>query len=335
MRALRPTIAAVALASLVLAGCGGEDGGGDSGDKSNPKGQGTEQVLNSTWPLTGLEVADGKSSSLTRPVLVAKIDNTASSAPQVGLGTADLVVEELVEGGLTRLAVFFYSKLPDVAGPIRSMRASDIGIVKPVAGQMVTSGAAGQTIARLNAAGVKFHQEGATGLYREGSRRAPYNVMANLNEVAKSAKVAEHRPKDYLPWGSADELPKGRPATSISADFGSHTTTWAFEDGHYVNKNTYAAADDQFLADSVLVLQVQIGDAGYRDPAGNPVPETKLEGTGPATLFHNGRVIRGTFEKDGLSGVITLKTKAGELKVPAGRVWLELVPRDRGGVTFN
>ncbi len=39
------------------------------------------------------------------------------------------MVEELVEGGLTRLAVFFYSQVPDNAGPVRSMRASDIGIV--------------------------------------------------------------------------------------------------------------------------------------------------------------------------------------------------------------
>jgi len=95
------------------------------------------------------------------------------------------------------------------------------------------------------------------------------------------------------------------------------------------------AADDQFLADSVLVLQVEVGDAGYTDPAGNPVPETKLEGSGPATLFHDGRAIRGTFQKKGLSGAITLKTKRGKLVVPAGHTWVELVPRDRGGLTFN
>ncbi|WP_235737812.1 DUF3048 domain-containing protein [Nocardioides alcanivorans] len=336
MRAFRPTIAAVALASLVLAGCGGgDDSGGGDGEKSNPKGQGDEQVLASTWPLTGLEVKKGDSSTLDHPVLVAKIDNTSNSAPQIGLSKADLVVEELVEGGLTRLAVFYYSELPEVAGPIRSMRASDIGIVKPVNGEMVTSGAAGQTIARLNNAGVKFHQEGTAGLYRDSSRSGVYSVMANLKEIAANTKAGGDRPKDYLPWGEADDLPKGQPATSISASFGSHTTTWAFEDGHYVNKNTYAAADDQFLADSVLVLEVEIGDAGYLDPGNNPVPETKLEGKGPATLFHDGRAIRGTFVKKGLSGVITLKTKNGQLKVPAGNTWVELVPNDRGGVTFD
>ena len=75
-------------------------------------------------------------------MLVTKIDNTDNSQPQVGLDKADLVTEELVEGGMTRLAVFFYRHLPKVAGPVRSMRASDIGIVKPAHGVIVASGAA-------------------------------------------------------------------------------------------------------------------------------------------------------------------------------------------------
>ncbi len=89
-------------------------------------------------------VADGDSAVEKHPILVTKIDNTTSSSPQVGPHKADLVVEEgLVEGGLTRLAVFFYSEVPDNAGPVRSMRASDIGIVPSDHAAVVTSGAAG------------------------------------------------------------------------------------------------------------------------------------------------------------------------------------------------
>ena len=68
----------------------------------------------------------------------------------------------------------------------------------------------------------------------------------------------------------------------------------------YVNENSYAAEGDEFPADTVLVLRVQVGDAGYTDPAGNPVPETKLEGKGEALLFHDGKVVSGTWKKDGL-----------------------------------
>jgi hypothetical protein len=338
VRRVRLSLAATLAASLLLAACGGNDKESNQDSQaSDAKGTGDAAVLKSTWPLTGLPVSGNESSSTDHPVFVVKIDNTSSSAPQLGLGKADMVVEELVEGGSTRLASFFYSKIPANAGPVRSMRASDIGIVKPVNGQMVTSGAAGVTIGRLQGAGVKFHSEGDTGFYREGSRHAPYNLMVKLNELAASVKVPEARPDDYLPWGEAKDLPKGQAATRLAASFsGGHTTNWSFRSGKYHNDNTYAAEGDQFVADNVLVLRVPVGDAGYRDPAGNPVPETKFVGKGQAMLFHNGRLVRGTWSKAKLDAALKLSTKAGELTVPAGHTWIELVPNGSGaGVTFG
>jgi hypothetical protein len=268
---------------------------------------------------------------------VVKMDNTPSSAPQVGLDAADLVVEELVEGGSTRLAAFYYSDLPSEVGPVRSMRASDIGIVSPVGATVVTSGAASVTIARIEEAGIPFFAEGDEGLYREDSRRAPYNLMADLEETADAASTEEEaRPVDYLPWGDAEDLPAGQPAKTIAASFsGGHTTSWRFEGGGYTNVNSYADPEAPFPADTVVVLRVQVGDAGYTDPAGNPVPETKLEGTGPAMVFHQGRLVRGTWTKADLMSPLELSTKAGELIVPAGRTWIELIPVDGGNVTFT
>ena len=337
MRRVRLSLAATLAASLLLAACGGGDEDANEQEPEATKGTGASAVLESTWPLTGLPVSGDESASTDHPVFVVKIDNTSSSAPQVGLGKADMVVEELVEGGSTRLASFFYSKMPSTAGPVRSMRASDIGIVKPVNGQMVTSGAAGVTIGRLQGAGVKFHSEGDTGFYREGSRSAPYNLMVKLDELAGSVKVDEARPDDYLPWGDAKDLPKGQAATKLAASFsGGHTTNWSFRSGKYHNDNMYAAEGDQFVADNVLVLRVPVGDAGYRDPAGNPVPETKFVGKGQAMLFHKGRLVRGTWSKAKLDAALKLSTKAGELTVPAGHTWIELVPNGSGaGVTFG
>src|SRR5687767_11236595 len=87
--------ATLLLAGLALAACGGEEEGGGG---ILPVGGGEEKaadepVLN---PLTGLELDEQPD----RPVLTVKMDNSASSAPQVGLGAADLVTEELVEGGI-------------------------------------------------------------------------------------------------------------------------------------------------------------------------------------------------------------------------------------------
>jgi hypothetical protein len=329
------TTATLVAAGLVLAACGGdEESPTDEGPEAQEIAGGS--TLEQTWPLTGLDVEGDDSSAQTHPVMVTKIDNTSSSAPQQGLGSADLVVEELVEGGMTRLAVFFYSELPGEVGPVRSMRASDIGIVSPVDARVVTSGAAPVTINRISDAGIEFYGEGAPGFARATDRSSPYNLMADITALVETfTEEAEARPDDYLPWGDAEDLPKGKKATTLAADFGNHVTNWTYADGRYVNENTYAAEGDEFPADSVLVLRVEVGDAGYRDPAGNPVPETKLEGEGKAFLFHDGRVVTATWSKKGLDQPLSLATKKGTLEVPAGHVWLELVPADGGDVTFR
>jgi hypothetical protein len=266
--------------------------------------------------------------------MVVKIDNSANSAPQVGLSGADLVTEELVEGGSTRLAVFFYQHTPALVGPVRSMRATDIGIVKPAGAVLVASGGAPPTVRRVAAAHIPTYTEGATGYERDAGRTAPYNLFMHLDRLAASLKARAPVPT-YLPFGAARDLPRGRPAKGLSAVFsGGHTTSWTYAGGHYTNQNSFAAAGDRFTPDTVLVLRVRVGDAGYRDPAGNPVPETKLTGTGTALLFHGGRVVRASWSKT-LGSTVTLRTKKGRLSVPAGHTWIELVPAHGGRVAIR
>jgi hypothetical protein len=267
--------------------------------------------------------------------MIVKIDNTESSSPQIGLSKADLISEELVEGGSTRLAVFYYSKIPSLVGPVRSMRATDIGIVQPAKAVLVASGGAPPTVRRIRDAHIKTFTEGATGYFRDNNRRAPYNLFMHLDQLAKTVKGGQ-APDNYLPWGSASDFPKGQRATGISAQFsGGHTTIWKYQGGRYTNVNTHAAAGDQFKPDTVLVLRVKVGDAGYKDPAGNPVPETDFTGTGPAMVFHKGRMVRGTWVKKGYNATVGLKTAAGPLKLPAGHTFIELVPVNGGNVTVT
>src|SRR5690606_36297470 len=125
--------------------------------------------------------------------------------------------------------------IPGEVGPVRSRRASDIGIVSPVGGSMVTSGAADVTLQRIGDAGIDFYSEGDAGFFRASDRSSPYNLFTDLGKVADAAAHTKTRPDDYLPWGIADDLPQGQPATSLSANFsGGHTTSWTFRDGGYV-----------------------------------------------------------------------------------------------------
>jgi hypothetical protein len=317
--------------ALAVAGCSSKPNA-DEPQPPEPQGTATGMTMQGAWPLTGLP-ADGPAP--THPVVVVKIDNTSSSSPQVGLSKADLVTEELVEGGSTRLAVFFYSQLPKVVGPVRSMRATDIGIVQPAEAVLVASGGAPPTVRRIADARIKTFTEGATGYYRDSGRSAPYNLMMRLPELARTLRTSG-APEEYLPWGDASDFPKGQRARSFVAQFsGGHSTSWKFQGGKYVNLNSFAPAGDQFRPDTVLALSVKVGDAGYKDPAGNPVPETHFTGKGQATVFHDGRMVRATWKKTGYHSALTLSTKAGELQLPPGHVWIELIPEATGRLTIG
>ena len=198
---------------------------------------------------------------------------------------------------------------------------------------VVTSGAAGRTIGLIRGAHIPFFQEGgAKGFYRSTTRSAPYNLFVHLNEIAAAAKTKPASAPNYLSWGSDSDFPKGVKATTLAAQFsGGHTTQWSFTNGTYHNTNSNAPAGDQFPASNVLVLRVREGRAGYLDPAGNPVPETIFSGKGDLMLFHRGQVVSGTWQKMKLASLLKLSTAAGPLKVPAGHVWIELVPVDGQG----
>ncbi len=240
MRRVALALSALTATGLLLTACGGSSSSSPEAGPSASKSD--KPPTPEFWPLTGIQVPDGKTSALDHPVLVAKMDNTTSSQPQVGLSKADMVVEELVEGGLTRLAAFYYSEIPTDAGPIRSMRASDIDVVSPVHASMVTSGAAAKTIARISGAGIPFYGQSAQGMYRSSERPSPYNLLVHLNEVAKTAHLKKATtPPDYFQWGTDQDMPKGIKATSITAQFsGGHGTEWQFTNGSYHNLNSNA-----------------------------------------------------------------------------------------------
>lgn len=326
-----PKYALVLLLSLALAGCGGATPKGGS-PSTRPQSQPIEggHTLAALWPLTGLPA---NSATPKHPVMVVKIDNTDSSRPQIGLKKADLVTEELVEGGITRLAVLFYSHVPDLVGPVRSMRASDIGVVKPTHGVLVASGAAPPTLGRLHGARVRYFVEGAPGYFRDFSRVPPYNLFVHLNQLAASLSKQAIVPASYLPWGTPNKL-TGPLARNISVRFSpSHTTLWKYAGGRYFNLNSEAALGTGFAPKTVLVLRVNEGNAGYLDPAGHTVPETIYQGRGNLLMFHGGKLQRGTWSKKRLASPLVLRTRTGALKVPPGHVWIELLPvNGQGGL---
>jgi hypothetical protein len=287
-------------------------------------------------PLTGQPAGAG---GADRPAVIVKIDNTRAARPQLGLSAADLVVEELAEGGATRLAVFFHSRLPRRTGPVRSLRTSDIGIVAPTGGLLVASGGAQVAIRQVVGAGIRLAPFEGAGSVRDPARRAPYDLFVSPADVL-AATPQLPRPPDYLAWqrpGDPQPSPSGRPARRVDVRLSSsHMTRWRYADGRgWLRTEDLAPASDRFVADNIVVVHVTTRDAGYRDPAGNRVPEAVTTGTGEALLLFGGRAVSAQWRKDDAISPFTFTAPDGtELAVPPGRTWIELVPED-GAATVS
>ena len=117
---------------------------------------------------------------MKRPALTVKIENTPEALPQWGIDQADVVYEEIVNGGITRLAAIFNSHAPVKVGPVRSVRPTDTQIVWPLGGIFAYSGGAPYAVASISTAPVKLIDESSAGtaMFRDPTFYAPHNLFA-------------------------------------------------------------------------------------------------------------------------------------------------------------
>ncbi len=333
-------------AMITLASCSGSD------SKPAPEAEeGTAEKLVEISPLTGTPMPEGRPAN---PVFVVKIENTFGGRPQIGLDKADLVVEELVEGGLTRLAAFFYSELPTKVGHVRSMRTTDIGLAAPVGGQIIASGGANKTYKKVKKAGTTVFSEdyGAPGFSSDPAKSRPYNRMINLKTVASKAKPTEIV-GPYFTWTPANPKKKAAPepsdsatppataapktATGATVRFSPGTRTdWVLKGDKWQRVDSHAPSSSDFKADTMIVMFAKIVDAGYTDISNNPVPETVVKGTGRAMIFKGNQVTEATWSKPNLASTIAFTGSDGQpITIDPGHVFVELAPVGNGTVKLR
>ncbi len=328
-------LAVVTSLVLVVSACGG----GDSSDEKKESSEGESQQIVQVSPLTGQEFGGTPPAN---PVFVVKVENSRSGAPQYGVNQADLVVEEMVEGGITRLAALYHTTLPTKIGHVRSLRGTDAGIAAPVAAHVVASGGAGPAYDVIGGAGLTTYTEdnSSPGFSSDPAKKRPYNRLLDLTAVAAAAAPTQI-PGPYFQFTPAGETPPAaagaRPVTSASVTFSSsHTTTFALTNGTWSRTNGFAAPGEEFVANNLVVIYAPERDAGYRDPAGNRVPETIFEGTGNGVVVIGGQAVDVQWSKASLASTVTFTDAAGApVTIPPGKTWIELVSQDRGSATFQ
>jgi hypothetical protein len=313
---------AVLLSAGLVAACGSDE----STEEERP------------WPLTGLP---GYPEGDGRQAVTVKIENTAAGRPQLGIGSADIVVQELVEGGLTRLAVMFHSDYPSEAGPVRSMRETDIGLVLPTGGTLAASGASASTLAALESAGVSTAVEGDPGFFRDSGRASPYNVMLDVAELDGTLPDAPP-PGPYLPFGAVPDDAVGSPAGDLELRYPGDATTFAYNTGSGEWDRTDLPDASDFSFTNVVALTVPVTFTGGTDAAGTPIPTMVTTGSGSGWVATGEQVFQVEWAKSSNSAAWQLTyatadeaSTSATFTLPGGRTWLALLPEDGGSFTSS
>ncbi|SEP28639.1 Protein of unknown function [Trujillonella endophytica] len=295
------------------------------------------------WPLTGVDAAGA---DLARPALAVKIENSAAARPQSGLNAADVVWEQVVEGGISRFVAVYHSTLPPAVGPVRSVRPMDPPIAAPLRGLLAFSGGQAPFIDATRAAGLQVVEPGTgPGFSRSADRAAPHNTYADPTALLGQADDAHRSPPPAQfafgadPSAVASGVPAGRLDLALSA-IAEPRWTWSAAEGVWLRAEggvpALGADGAPLRATNVVVLRVDVVDTSFTDAAGNPVPETVLVDSGEALVATGGHTVEATWSKASVGEPVVLTLADGSpVTLAPGTTWVELVPNGSGSAAVG
>ena len=275
------------------------------------------------------------------PILVVKIDDTPPAHPQAGLEDADVVYIEQVEGGLTRIAAVFSSKIPALIGPVRSARISDIEILEQFGRVAFAYSGAQQkllpVIAAANLENLGAQRQSREIYSNDPLRNAPTAMMLQAQTLMQKVKEQE------LPvsisksagWNFAESFDTGTaiasakvswPANSYDAVWSAAEKRWLLSHGGVPN----LAASGIHLGASTFVIQlVSITPSEYGDKVGGVTPFTATVGSGRGYILRDGKYIPALWDRPTPNAGTTWKTTSGEeIPFAPGQIWIALTDKE-------
>ncbi|MFZ8999125.1 MAG: DUF3048 domain-containing protein [Ilumatobacteraceae bacterium] len=291
-------------------------------------------------PLTGTPVDDA-SEIPDRPALVVKISNYPQGVvPQSGLNDADLVIEEIINDGATRLAVVFHSTESDPVGPIRSGRAQDIDLLRALDRPLFAWSGGNPAVTRAveDSDLINLDARYTSGYYRRSGRSDANTLYSSTDVLWGLAPDEAGRPGPLFDYLDDPDVVEGGSATQISVTLDDLRARWIYdpESGQYLREQQGQSHTteqngevNRVRADNVVVM---MADYGINPSDGNP--DAQVLGSNPVFVFSRGTVRIGSWIRfeptDPIDLVVDVETLEPIGLVP-GRTWLE-IPRNIDGV---
>ncbi|GAB3124897.1 hypothetical protein GCM10027056_19350 [Glaciibacter psychrotolerans] len=288
-------------------------------------------------PLRGTPRLPG---SVSLPAFSAKIDNHEGARPQIGLERTDIVFEELVEGGLTRYVAVWQSDIPDLLGPVRSIRPMDPDIIVPFGGIVAYSGGQEMFVQMMMdtpLVNAVFDYDDTGLFYRIDDKDSPHDVVVKATDIVAAHPELAPPVQQFEYAEKPDEasaMLAGSPTTTINTRFSdARWPSWSWDPAQASYLRSQEGEPDldsvgaQLHATNLIVMRVGIDwTYGY-------VPKTVMVGSGEAWVSTGGKSIHATWSKDAQASPIRVVADDGTLiALAGGNTWIELVPTEDGSV---
>lgn len=281
--------------------------------------------------VPAVSVFTGLPTDTTAPVVAVKIDNAAPARPQSGLAAADLMYVEPVEGGISRFLAVYQSQLPEVVGPVRSVRESDLQLLanfgRPA---LAFSGEAPPLRPLIDMAPILDVSVEARpeAYFREWSRPSPHNLFADPAALRTGGEPARDIGFRFGPAPSGGEpmteTTVGYTATAIGLQWSAEQSRWLMTiDGAPLTD----ASGERPSAATVVLQRVQVRVTPIRDVTGAPSPFAVTVGSGEAVVLRDGKAFTGTWTRSDPQQATTFSLPGGApLPFAPGPVWMVLIP---------
>ena len=266
---------------------------------------------------------------IRRPALAVKIDNVSVARPQEGINQADVVYEELVEAGLTRLIAVFQTTGARSVGPIRSARTSDPilleGFDRPLFAYSGANRGTRGAVAASELTDVGY--DAASSLYwRSTSRRAPHNLFSATDRLWGKYPERDEIPTSPFAFRTVlDGLhPSAEPVAGVFVDFGNAEIDYAWNGEGWErthNGDAHSDSDGVRVAPPNVVIQFTTYSTSSADSRS---PEAETVGSGEAWVFTDGHVVRGRWERPDQSRPAALVANGRPIRLTPGRTWVAL-----------
>lgn len=295
-------------------------------------------------PLTGL-VSDAD--TLNQRPLAIKISNApAVVRPQAGLNKADLIFEHYAEGGLTRFTAVFYGQEADPVGSIRSGRFIDLEIPKMYDAAFGYSGSSGplremfrdsdffeRIVSPDFAHGGYFRVEDPNKAVEHTLFTSTYNLryILDLREQNRAPQL-----QNFMTFRDTP-ITAGEPATQLSLAYDGMFALWQYNastnryyrwtDGiAHVDANT----NQQLNFQNVVVVYAHHQETDILEDfvgGGNYSIQIQIWGEGPVTIFRDGQMFNGRWQRHDPNHMLTFYDDNGApLPLSPGNSFIQVVP---------